>query len=188
MADNGMSDVEKSLQELHNPSLKRHFTSSVLEDEIRTSKYVEDIAIDRRLRASMPLTQEKFVVTENPARVQWERYVREFLYMLGGQQGHRITAEMIYEWITGISIRELAKLEGADQSDGRGGGKAGSANSHLRHINYILRDYFGKSYKTRIAGREVGKAYTVPPGFRVKRKQPCCLTLWPEWNAGTLEI
>src|SRR5690606_19728843 len=101
--------------------------------------------------------------------------------------GHRVTAHMVYEWATGIDLRELQIAEGIDPDHpGRGSAPYGSASMHLRHINKILFEYFGKPYKTTIAGREVGKAYKVRASFYVHLKRPACLTLWPEWDEKTL--
>jgi hypothetical protein len=59
---------------------------------------------------------------------------------------------------------------------------------HLRHINAILKEYFGDPRKTTILGRSVGKAYDVPKGYRMERKKPMCLQLWPEYDDGVLDI
>jgi hypothetical protein len=184
MPERELSDIERELQRNYNPNLRTQFTSTALDP--KESNYMQELALPDESRGRIPLTQEKFVINEDPVRVQWERECRKFLDALPGEGGHRVTATMIFEWTTGISIKELAQREGVDPNAWRGGAASGSANSHLRHINWILREYFGKSYKTTIAGRAVGKAYTVRPGFRVKLKRPANLTLWPEWENGTL--
>lgn len=184
MAERELSDIERELQARHNPSVRRQFTSTALAP--RASDYVEDLALPVESRGRMPLTQEKYVIAENPQRVTWEREVRQALATLSDKTAHRITAPMIYEWATGISIADLIEAEGLQDASPRGGGQNGSANAHLRHINWVLAEYFGKPYKTKIAGREVGKAYKVRKGFRVKLKRPANLTLWPEWENGTL--
>lgn len=178
-----LSEVERALQQRFNPT-KLQFQSIV--GEVKQSDYVKDLALPDDKRGRMPLTQERYVIHENPARVEWERQIRKFLFKLNGKFGHRITAPMIFEWTTGISIKDLVEAEGVSDSDPRGGGALGSANMHLRHINSILKEYFGKPYKTTIAGRPVGRAYTVRPSYYVARKKPVCLTLWPEWENGTL--
>jgi hypothetical protein len=94
---------------------------------------------------------------------------------------------MIFEWVTGVTIKEIQEAEGVDLAEWRGGAANGSANMHLRHINAILAEYFGKPRKTTIMGRHVGKAYDVPRGFRTERRKPLCLTLWPEWDEGQLD-
>ena len=184
MAERELSDIERELQARHNPNLRRQFSSTALEP--RTSEYIEDLAVPVESRGRMPLTQEKFVIAENPQRVAWERHVREALDTLSDKIAHRVTAPMIYEWVTQISIADLIEAENLQDANPRGGGQNGSANSHLRHINWVLREYFGTPYKTKIAGREVGKAYRVRKGFRVRLKKPANLTLWPEWENGTL--
>ena len=179
-----LSAIERELQSQF-PAVNRQFTSNVREAE--ESEYVKKLAVPLEARGKLPMTREKFVVNENPARVQWEREVRLFLSKLNKDFGHRITAPMIYEWVTNISIKDLVEAEGKQDATYRGGGNNGSANMHLRHINFILKEYFGKPYKTKIAGRDVGRAYTVRPSFRVRDRRPVMLTLWPEWQNGTLE-
>lgn len=121
----------------------------------------------------MPLTKDKYIIRENPHEVQWEREVRKFLRKLSPQHGHRVAAVMIYEWATGIQIAELMRA-------------GGSANADLRKINKILKFYFGDPYSTYIAGRKVPKAYRVRPGYYIKRHRPMTLTLWVEYQEGTL--
>lgn len=121
----------------------------------------------------MPLTKDKYLVKENPHLVQWEREVRLFLRQLSPQHGHRVAAVMVYEWATGISVADLMA-------------EGGSAGPDLRKINQILRFYFDKPYMTYIAGRKVNNAYRVKPGWYVKRHRPMTLTLWSEYQAGTL--
>ena len=186
MPERELSDVEKALQARFNPTKLNKFTSTT--EELKGSEYVQELALPEGSRGRMPLTQEKYVIHENPARVEWERYLRQFIKRLNTRDtSHRITAPMVFEWVTGISIRELAEAEGVADNDPRGGGNTGSANMHLRHINALLTEYFGKSYKTKIAGRQVGKAYKVNQHFRIEDTRPKCLTLWPEWHNGTLK-
>lgn len=180
-------EIEAALQAEFATQNPRMFQSTA--EDVERSDAVQAVLLDRSQRARMPLTRDKFVIDEPPARIEWERVVREFLMDLPDREaGHRVTAPMVYEWATGRSIAEDAKAEGADQKSSRGGGQNGSANSHLRHINWVLREYFGKSYETRIAGRRVGKAYNVRQYFRVEEKEPANITLWPDWKSGTLDV
>jgi hypothetical protein len=179
------SEIEKEIQARFNPDNTRRFTSTAV--EAAESTYVKDLALPAEKRGTLPMTRDAYAVNENPARVEWEREVRKFLARLNSDFGHRITAPMIYEWTTGISIKDLVKAEGVDESEYRGGAQNGSANSHLRHINAILKEYFGTPYKTTIAGRPVGRAYTVRRHFKVSRKRPVSITLLPEWEEGTLD-
>ncbi len=121
----------------------------------------------------MPLTKDKYLVRENPHLVAWEREVRKFLRNLSPEHAHRVSAVMVFEWATGQSV---AKLVEAKQPP----------NSHLRHINKVLRHHFGKPYSTYICGRKVPNAYRVPVGWYVKRHRPMTLTLWAEYQAKTL--
>ncbi|QNL30303.1 hypothetical protein SEA_MAZUN_1 [Microbacterium phage Mazun] len=185
MAERELSDIERALKARYNPTKLDRFTSTA--EELKGSEYVQELVLPDETRGRMPLTQEKYVLHENPARVEWERQVRKFVKRLNTRDtGHRITAPMVFEWTTGMSIKELAEAEGVANNDPRGGGNTGSANMHLRHINAILKEYFGTPYKTKIAGRQVGKAYKVNQHFRIENKKPISLTLWPEWENGTL--
>ncbi|QOC56145.1 hypothetical protein SEA_ZHENGYI_1 [Microbacterium phage Zhengyi] len=184
MVQRERSEIERMLQEQF-PTESTRFTSTAEEPE--RSEYVQELARPLDQRGRLPLTLESFVVSENPARVEWERHVREFLGQLSQDSAHRVTAPMIFEWVTGISIKELAKAEGVDPSAWRGGAASGSANMHLRHINWVLKEYFGQPHKTTIAGRSVGRAYAVRKYFKIKLKKPANLTLIPDWEAGTLE-
>lgn len=121
----------------------------------------------------MPLTKDKYLVRENPHLVQWEREVRKFLRNLTPRHGHRVAAVMVYEWATGIDIKELMD-------------EGGTASPDLRKINQVFEFYFGKPYSTYIAGRKVPRCYRVPVGWYVKRHRPMTLTLWAEYQQGTL--
>lgn len=80
---------------------------------------------------------------------------------------------MIYEWATGINVAELVA-------------EGGSARADLGKINKILRFYFGKPYMTYIAGRKVPNCYRVRVGYLIRRHRPQTLTLWAEYQEGTL--
>lgn len=177
--------LHKELQEQFNPDNLRRFTSTSTEVDRATD--VEELMLSDERRGKIPFTRSDYVVYEDPRRVTWEREVRKFLSKLNDDYGHKITGAMVYEWATGVSLVELAAAEGVDPEQWRGGARWGSANVHLRHINAILLNYFGKPYKTTIMGRHVGRAYTVRPAFRVRRKQPMSVTLLAEWYEGTLE-
>lgn len=137
------------------------------------SARIDQLVLPDEMRAKMPLTKDKFLVKENPHKVQWEREVRKFLRNLSPSHGHRVAAVMIYEWATGIKVAELMA-------------KGGSAQGDLRKINELLRFYFGKGYMTYICGRKVNNAFRVPPGWYVKRHRPMTLTLYAEYLEGTL--
>jgi hypothetical protein len=179
-------DIERKLQQEFPTDNPRMFQSTSEEPE--RSEKVTNLVVARDQRAMPPLTLSKYVIDENPDRVEWEREVRAFLLALPNPEaGHTITAPMIYEWATQRSIADDVKAEGVDPNKWQGGARSGSANAHLRHINWVLKEYFGQSYETRIAGRKVGKAYTVRRYFRLREKMPANITLWPDWKAGTLD-
>lgn len=118
----------------------------------------------------MPLTQEKYMVKENEALVRWERETRAFLRNLSVRHAHRISAVMVFEWVTGINVDELMAEGGGTQD--------------MRKINQILKFYFGKPYMTYICGRKVPRAYRVPIGYYINRHRPMTLTLWKEYVEG----
>lgn len=153
----------------------------------KTAGDVDDMVLADEERGRVPHSRSDWVVKEDPRRVKWEREVRKYLAKLNSDFGHKITAPGIYEWATGVSLKELAKAEGVDPEAWRGGARWGSANVHLRHINWVLKEYFGKPRKTTIAGHHVGRAYDVRPSFRVRKKKPANITLLVEWNDGVLE-
>jgi hypothetical protein len=188
---NTVSEIEREMQARFDPDAAKRFTSTAR--EAAKSEYVGELVVPEEQRGLMPYTKEEFVISENPQRVAWEREVRKFLKRLTNHTSHRITAAMIYEWATNIKIADLLEADKraellTDEPEGvTAQTNAGRLNVHLRHINWVLREYFGKPYKTKIMGREVGRAYTVRQEFRVKLKKPANLTLWPEWNEGTLD-
>lgn len=181
-----ISEIEKKLQEQFNPEHMTRFVSTAKEPN--TAAALEDLKLPEDQRGPMPFTRDKYIVNEDPAQVEWEREIRKFLRRLNTDKiSHRVSAVMIYEWTTGISLKDLREAEGVDETKWQGGAANGSANRHLRIINKILREYFGTPYKTKIMGREVGKAYTVGQNFRVKRKKPISVTLLPDYMNGTLD-
>ena len=137
------------------------------------SNRLDQLVLPDSERARMPLTKDKYLVRENPHLVAWEREVRKFLRNLTPEHGHRVAAVMIYEWATGILVKDLMA-------------EGGSAQADLRKINQILRHYFGKPYMTYICGRKVPNAYRVRPGYYIRRHRPLTLTLWAEYQQGTL--
>lgn len=139
----------------------------------KVSERLDRLVLPDEARARMPLTKDKYVVKENPQRVAWEREVRKFLRRLSPEHGHRVAAVMIYEWATGKALAEM-RVAGE------------SANADLRHINFLLREYFGKPYMTYICGRKIPKAYRIPPGWLVTRHRPITLTLYVEYLNKTL--
>ena len=169
--------------------LKKKFSKEEADRVHRVPSTAHDAAPSERLdqlvlpdneRAKMPLTKDKYLVRENPHLVAWEREVRKFLRRLSPEHGHRVSAVMIYEWATGIRMVDIMEQEKKGQP-GRP-----SWRSDLRKINQVLEFYFGKPYMTYICGRKVPKAYRVKPGYYIRRHRPCTLTLWAEYQEGTL--
>jgi hypothetical protein len=140
-----------------------------------SSERVDQLVLPLEMRARMPATKDKFLVRENPHLVAWEREVRWFLRYLSPDHGHRVSAIMIYEWATGIRIKDLMEspvpLEPGKQN----------WRSDLRKLNKILLWYFGKPYMTWIMGRKVYKAYRVRPGYYIRYHRPMTLTLYAEY-------
>lgn len=148
--------------------------------DAQTSERIDSLVLPDEMRARLPLTKDKYLVRENPQTVAWEREVRKFLRKLSPRHSHRVSASMVYEWATGIRIKELMEAEQKGEP-GRP-----SWRSDLRKINECLRFYFGKSYSTYIAGRKVPNCYRVREGYFIKRHRPMTLTLWAEYSEGTL--
>jgi len=145
-----------------------------------SSVRVDQLVLPDNMRARMPVTKDKYLVRENPHLVAWEREVRKFERQLTPDHGHRIAAVMIYEWATGIMIKDLMK-DTTPLPPGRQNWR-----SDLRKINKILQWYFGKPYMTWICGRKIPKAYRVRPGYYIRTHRPMTLTLWAEWQEGVL--
>jgi hypothetical protein len=170
--ENLLTEMESILKERFDKGARTARVPSSAREPARSSR-LDQLVLPVSERGKMPLTKDKYLVKENPHLVQWERETRLFLRQLSPQHGHRVSAVMIYEWATGISVAELVE-------------QGGSASADLRKINQILRKYFGKSYMTYILGRKVPNAYKVPPGWYVKRHRPVTLTLYAEYLQGTL--
>ena len=141
-------------------------------DRPGTARFDQLILPDEQ-RGRMPFTKDKYIVRENPQLVQWERECRKFLRRLSLDHGHRISATMIYEWVTGIPVVKLQE-------------QGGSANADLKQITRILKHYFGKPYTTYIMNKKVARAYRVRPGYRIKRHRPMTMELYAEYVEGTL--
>ena len=167
-----MSEIEKLLQEEYDKEKATNRLPSNAR-EAEGSPRVDSLVLNDDERGKMPLTQDRYMVRENPDLVQWEREVRKFLRKLSPNHGHRVSAVMIYEWATGINVAALME-------------SGGNAISELRKINTCLRFYFGKSYQTYIAGRKVPNCYRVRPGYYITRHRPMTITLYAEYLEGTL--
>lgn len=174
-----LSEIESSLKKRESPFMRVPTTAHAARGSARLDKLV--LPDDERPR--MPFTKDKYLVRENPQKVAWEREVRKFLRQLSPAHGHRVAAVMIYEWVTGISVKDALEL--AAEAKAAGEDVKGPAGD-LRKINEILRFYFGKSYMTYIMGRKVPTAFRVPPGYYIKRHRPMTLTLYAEYAEGTL--
>lgn len=137
-------------------------------------------------RGKMPFTKEKYVIRENPQRVQWERELRKFLRKLSPEHEHRIAAVHIYEWATGLRVADLVAEEKRlrDAGELQPGTSQGTWRADLRKLNALLREYFDAPYMTYIMGRKVPNAYRVPKGFYIYRRRPKTLTLYAEWADG----
>ena len=143
---------------------------------------VQSTVLPDDMRSKMPLTKEKYLVKEHPLLVFWERETRKFLRRLSPDHGHRVSAVMVYEWATGLSIAELERQVQAGELEGKAYWR-----TDTRYINKVLQFYFNKPYATWIAGRKVPKAYKIRPGYYITRHRPQTLTLYAEYCEGTLE-
>ena len=166
-----ISEIEAMLQSRFSKDQPTSRVQSTALDPAQSKR--SDLLLPEAERGKMPFTKDKFLVRENPEIVQWEREVRKFLRRLSPEHGHRVSAVMVYEWATGISVSDLV-AEGGSTTD-------------LKRINKILRFYFGKSYMTYICGRKVPNAFRVRPGYYITRHRPMTLTLYAEYCEGTLK-
>ncbi len=174
-----LSEIEQMLKRRFDKDKAKARIPSTAADSVEPARHSELVLPDE-MRTKMPLTKDKYLVKENPHLVAWEREVRKFLRNLSPEHGHRVTAVMIYEWATGLKVVELMEHD-EKASPGRP-----SWRSDLRKINQCLRFYFGKPGMTHIAGRKVLNAYRVRPGYYIRRHRPLTLTLWAEYQEGTL--
>ena len=165
-----MTGIEEDLQSRFHRDYDRSLLPSTAE-EAPLSR-AEALALPDSQRGRMPFTKEKYLVKENPEIVQWEREVRKFLRNLSPSSGHRVSASMIFEWVTGLPVRDLVEM--------------GGSTADLKRINTILKYYFGKPKTAYICGRKVTNAYTVPPGYYIRRHRPRSMTLYAEYLEGTL--
>jgi hypothetical protein len=157
---------------------KKHRVTSTARDAPKDAR-LDSLVLPDDQRPKMPFTKDKYLVRENTHLVAWEREARKFLRNLTPVHGHRVSASMIYEWATGISVADVIAQPGANEGGPR-------IRSDLRHLNAILRFYFGKSYMTWIMGRKVPNCYRVPPGYYIRRHRPMTLTLYAEYAEGSL--
>lgn len=183
-----MKRTEKSLLSGAEEELKKRFVKDEADrqrlpstaDAALSSDRVDQMVLPDDQRPKMPFTKDKYLVKENPHLVQWEREVRKFQRKMSPEHGHRITAVMVFEWATGMKVKDLMEA-----NEPRVAGKS-NWQADLRKINKILTWYFGKPYTTYIMGRKVGKAYKVKPGYYIRRHRPMTLTLYAEWVEGVL--
>lgn len=183
-----MSLLDKSLLSGAEEELKKRFSKEERDkqrlpstvDAALPSDRIDQLTLPDDQRPRMPYTKDQFLVKENPHQVQWERETRKFLRRLSPDHGHRVTAVMVYEWATGMVVKDLMASTEPLQS-----GKQ-NWRTDLRKINKVLTYYFGKPYTTWIMGRKVGKAYAVKKGYYIKRHRPMTLTLYAEYVEGVL--
>jgi hypothetical protein len=175
-----LTDAEEELKKRFNKAEADRKRMPSTASASRSSDRVDQITLADEERGMMPFTKEKFLVKENPNLVEWEREVRKFLRNLSPDHEHRVTAVMVFEWATGLEVKELMASTEKFES-----GKP-NWRSDLRKINESLAFYFGKPYTTWIMGRKVGKAYKVKKGYYIKRHRPLTLTLYAEYTEGVL--
>jgi hypothetical protein len=142
---------------------------------------LQQLVLPEDERGRMPFTKSQYLIKENPQEIFWERELRKFLRRLSPEHEHRVSAVMVWEWATGLSVADLEAAIKAGTADGKA-----THRSDLRKLNALLRHYFGKGYMTYIAGRKVPRAYKVRKGYYIKRHRPLSLTLYAEYCEGTL--
>jgi hypothetical protein len=176
-----LSDVERAIkQRFSKEEADRVRVPSTARDASASAR-VDQLTLPLSERGKMPHTKDKYLVRENPHLVAWEREVRVFLRKLSPDHEHRVAAVMIYEWATGMKVAELMQLEQKGQPGRQ------SWRSDLRKINQVLKFYFGETrYMTYIMGKKVPNCYKVRRGYLIRRHRPMTLTLYAEYQAGTL--
>lgn len=172
ISDKGISEVEEFLKSKFDKTAPTSGVPSIAGPATASTR-INQLVLPDEDRGRMPFTKDKYVVRENPQLVQWERETRKFLRNLSPAHGHRISAVMVYEWATGILVKELLE-------------QGGTASPDLRKINQCLRHYFGKPYQTYIGGRKVPRAYKVKSGYYIRRHRPMTITLYLEYSEGVL--
>jgi hypothetical protein len=180
-----LSEAERLLKESFDPKTsKRRVSPSTATSAVRGSRQerLDQLVLPDDERGKMPFTKDKFLVKENPQLVFWERELRKFLRRLSPEHSHRVSAVMVFEWATGLSVVDLE----ATVKNGTVEGKA-TWRTDLRKLNDLLKYYFGTPGMTYIAGRKVPRAYTVRKGYYITRHRPRSLTLYAEYCEGTLK-
>lgn len=180
-----LTDVERALKERFDPEKqKRRVSPSTATAAVRGSRQerLQQLVLPDDQRGKMPFTKDKYLVKENPQLVFWERELRKFLRRLSPDHEHRVSAVMVFEWATGLSVADLE----AELKSSEGESKA-TWRSDLRKLNDLLGYYFGKPFMTHIAGRKVPRAYKVRKGYYIKRHRPRSLELYAEYCEGTLK-
>ena len=165
-----LSEVEALLKERFSTDNNSPLPSTAV--EVSAPERMNQLVKPENERGRMPFTKDKYLVKENPELVEWERETRRFLRKLSPAHGHRVSAAMVYEWATGILVKDLV-AEGGSTVD-------------LKRINKVLRFYFGKSYMIYICGKKVLNVYCVLVGYYIKRHRPMTLTLYAEYCEGVL--
>ena len=181
-----LSEIESSLIEGMGRTTSARLPSTAVEPH-RPERF-DQLVIPDDERGRMPYTKDAYLIQENPHLVQWEREVRKFLRRLSPEHGHRISAVMIYEWATGLLIKDLMAEEQRRKEQNLPTPVSSRIRptwrADLRWINRLLREYFGKPYMTYIMGRKVPRTYRVPPGWYVYTHRPRTNTLYAEWASG----
>lgn len=121
----------------------------------------------------MPLLRDKILISEDEDLIAWERLTRAFLFKLATGRPHRISAVIVWEWATGMSVKEEWEKKNSVVY-----------SSDLRYINRVLTAYFGESRPSFIAGRKFNKVYDINKYFYLDRKSPFTMTLYLEWKSG----
>ena len=180
--DGGMTDIMpvvdfsqfKKLKKGEGP--KRDATTALKAAPVTPRPSVVDqFVVPQEERPKMPYTKEKYVVRENENLVAWERETRKFLLNLSTAHGHRVSASMVFEWATNLSVKALMEVQDPN------------VRSQLRWINQILTHHFGKPYMTWIGGVKIPRAYRVPVGWYLTRHRPLTLELYLQYREGTLD-
>ena len=140
------------------------------------SERLQDLIIPENKRV-MPEYRDQILVNEDPDLVEWERVLRQYLYKMPSTKENRVSAPLIWEWATGLKIKDIANNPNQNKI----------YVGDLRKLNKLLRAYFGEPYSSFINNRKFNRVYKVRKSFLVYRKTPHTLSLYLEWREGVLK-
>ena len=114
--DDLLTPVERKVRESFEEKSGLNRLPSTAADPPRDQRH-DQLVLPLEERGKMPYTKDKYIIRENPNLVEWERELRKFLRNLTPLHGHRVSAVMVYEWATGLSIKDLMAEEARQKQE-----------------------------------------------------------------------